>query len=123
MGNKVSFEVIHQRQRYCICMDNRQDLHRRNKERVDQIEMSIDRLRMDGVVFLFLASLANDLNRFDAVVLFVAPIYYPHLVQVIHIENVDRISIRHNDLDTDDDDDDSGEHLVGEKKKIIQIIR
>lgn len=60
--------------------------------------MPVNGLRMDGVVLLFLTCFTNDLNSLDAVILLIAPVNDPYLVEMFHIEDVDWISIRHDDL-------------------------
>ena len=65
---------------------------------MDEIKVAVDGLRMNCVVFLLLTSLANDLDGLDAVVLFVPPVDDPHLVQMLHIVHIDRVSIGHNHL-------------------------
>lgn len=60
--------------------------------------MAVDRLGVDGVVFLLLTGFPDDLNGFHAVVFLVAPVHHPHLVEVLHVRDVHGVSIRHDDL-------------------------
>lgn len=73
-------------------------LQRWNKERIDQIKVAINGFWMDGMMFLLLAGFTNHLNRFDAMILFVAPIDDPYLVEMFDVKDVHRVSIRHDDL-------------------------
>ena len=66
-----------------------------DEQGIDQIEVTVDGFRMHGVMFLLLTGFADDLNGFDSVILLVAPIDQPHLVQMLHVEDIHRVSIRH----------------------------
>ena len=74
------------------------NLQRWDEERRDQIKVPVDGLRMDRVVLLFLTGFADDLDRLDAVILLVAPVNDPYLVEMLDIEDVDGVSICHDDL-------------------------
>ena len=74
------------------------NLQRWDEERRDQIKVPVDGLRMDRVVLLFLTGFADDLDRLDAVILLVAPVNDPYLVEMFDIEDVDGVSICHDDL-------------------------
>lgn len=78
--------------------ERKPNLHGRNEERINQIKVAVDRLRMNGVVLLLLTGLPNHLDRLDAVILLISPIDDPDLVQMFHVKDVYRVSIGHDDL-------------------------
>lgn len=74
------------------------NLERRNEKGVDEIKVAVDGLRVNRVVFLLLTSLSDDLDRLHAMILFVPPVDDPYLVQILHVGDINRVSIRHDNL-------------------------
>ena len=73
-------------------------LYRRHEEVPDEVELTVNGLRMDSVVLPLLRGVPDHLDRLDPLVDPAPPVQDPHLVEVGNVVQADRALIRHHYL-------------------------